>query len=324
MANQLGKKRTLCESLRRRRLGRPLRGHEADRRLAVRAGHQHARPAPLLHHHPRRPQVGLSAVVLLSRAVVEGVPRAGRLLHAALGRHVAGRTGQPRALDRAHDLGLDVSATRLRVLPETPPAGSADEGNRRPLSGAGQPARSGPGRVRHRLRGHPHATWEGSDGRANSTRLAIGRRAYEHRCLAAVHRESQREDHAAAGGLRQERRARALLRLAAATGRRPKIASAGRRRPNKPAGNRWRPKRFRPSCGPCPATDSPSAAARATKAFSSTIAGSWTTGSCCCWSTRASSGPAAARWPRPCTARSSGTWKAAASRPIGPSPSNAA
>ena len=41
--------------LRRRRLGPAVRGHEADRRLALRAGRQHARPAPLLRHASAAP-----------------------------------------------------------------------------------------------------------------------------------------------------------------------------------------------------------------------------------------------------------------------------
>ena len=72
--------------LRRRRLGPAVRGHEADRRLALRAGREHAGRAPLLHHDPRRAEARPSAVVLLPRAVVGGLPRDGRLLHAALGR----------------------------------------------------------------------------------------------------------------------------------------------------------------------------------------------------------------------------------------------
>ena len=72
--------------LRRRRLGPALRGHEAHRRLAVRARRQHARRAPLLRHPPRRAQARPPAVVLLPRAVVGRLPRVGRVLHAALGR----------------------------------------------------------------------------------------------------------------------------------------------------------------------------------------------------------------------------------------------
>ncbi len=95
-------------SLRRRRLGSAIRGHEADRRLALRAGRQHAGRAPLLHHHPRRPKARPSAVVLLSRAVVGGVSRDGRVLHAALAGPLRRRAGQRHPADRADHHGLDV------------------------------------------------------------------------------------------------------------------------------------------------------------------------------------------------------------------------
>ena len=73
---------------------------------------------------------------------------------------------------------------------------------------------------------------------ANPPCLVIGRRAVQHRHLAALHRESQRADHAADRAVRQERRAGALLRRAAGAGQRREIPAQGRRRPKQPAGNR--------------------------------------------------------------------------------------
>ena len=133
--------------LRGRRLGPALRGHEADRRLALRAGRQHARRAPLLHHHPRRAQARPSAVVLLSRAVVGGLPRDGRVLHAALGGHVrrASRSTASSCSSRRPRPGC-TRATRRR------PSSSSEIGDELPEAGHGPGA--GAGRIRHRLRGH--------------------------------------------------------------------------------------------------------------------------------------------------------------------------
>ena len=57
--------------LRRRRLGSPVRGHEAHRRLDLRARDQHPGPAPVIRLAPRRPQARSPAVVLVPRTVVE-------------------------------------------------------------------------------------------------------------------------------------------------------------------------------------------------------------------------------------------------------------
>ena len=79
VANQLGKRRTLCETYGAG--GWDIRFEDMKRIgdwlyvLGINTLDQHLR-----HNHPRRPQVGLPAVVLLSRAVVEGVSRVGRLL----------------------------------------------------------------------------------------------------------------------------------------------------------------------------------------------------------------------------------------------------
>ena len=101
-------------NLRSRRLGPAVRGHEADRRLAGRAGREPVRRAPLLRHAPRRPQGRPPAVVLLPRAVVGFVSRDGRVHHAAVRGHVAGRAAEPRAGDPADDHRLDVPTRRGR------------------------------------------------------------------------------------------------------------------------------------------------------------------------------------------------------------------
>ena len=82
--------------LRRRRLGCALRGHQAHRRLAARPRRQHAQRAPVADHHPRCAQGGLPAELLLSRALVRFLPRAGGLLHPGVGGALDGRASRER------------------------------------------------------------------------------------------------------------------------------------------------------------------------------------------------------------------------------------
>ena len=120
----------------RRRLGPPVRGYEAHRRLAGSAGRQHPQPASLLRDDSRRPQARPSPVLLLSRAVVGRLSRLGGIPRARLAGPFPGGAGQPGARARTDHHRLDVSGRRGKA-----------QGDRRFVLQAADGPRSGASRI---------------------------------------------------------------------------------------------------------------------------------------------------------------------------------
>ena len=220
--------------LRRRRLGPAVRGHEADRRLALRPRRQHDGRAPLLHHDPRRPQARPSAVVLLSRALVEVVPRDGRVLHAALADHVPGPAGEPHPRPRADDHGLDVPGRSAASSARSATASSR-------CSSALEQAQ-----VEYDLGCEDIIAHHGS---TEGTRLKVGQRAYDIVVLPPRTENLNAANDGPAGRLSGRRRQGALLRRGARAASTAARRTAARRRPNSPAGNVWRRKISQCSAG---------------------------------------------------------------------------
>ena len=119
--------------------------------------------------HPRRPQARPSAVVLLPRAVVGGLPRDRPQYFARLSAAMSpGRAGQPTSWcsSRRPPPGCTTPPARPRPSSRSSATRFQDLLRR---------ARAGAGRIRHRLRGHHRPARLGRRAR----RLRVGQRAYD-------------------------------------------------------------------------------------------------------------------------------------------------